>query len=262
MAISAATATYTRVSALVRERELTVAGLVATTVKMSAQQVLGQAAGDVARALVSAAGFLPLPAGGSLDWLFGGAVAAAALVNAWTFGLAGVILLLLLPVGGPVWAGVVPVGTTFSGLRRCAGWVRVGVSRNAQDAATVDHGEVTMSILIVDDSAPFRELARRILAGDGFDVVGTASSSEEALSSVAVLRPQVALVDINLGADSGFELARRLDAARPDRPSVVLMSTHSADEFAELIEASPANGFVPKERLSGDAVRLLLAEAG
>ena len=119
-----------------------------------------------------------------------------------------------------------------------------------------------MSILIVDDSAPFRELARRILAGDGFDVVGTASSSEEALSSVAVLRPQVALVDINLGADSGFELARRLDAARPDRPSVVLMSTHSADEFAELIEASPANGFVPKERLSGDAVRLLLAEAG
>lgn len=262
MAISAATATSTRVSTLLRERELTAAGVLAATVKVSAQQVLGQAAGDAARSLASVAGGLPLPAGGSLDWLLGGLVAAAALVNAWTFGLAGVALLLLLPVGGPVWAGLVPVGTTVSGLRSCAGWARVRVIRNARDEASADDGRVTLSILIVDDSASFRELARRILARDGFDVVGTASSSAEALSSVAVLHPQVALVDINLGTDSGFDLARRLDAGQADRPSVVLMSTHSADEFADLIEASPAHGFVPKERLSGDAVRLLVADAG
>ena len=58
-------------------------------------------------------------------------------------------------------------------------------------------------------------LRARLLASEDFDVVGTASTSKEALELVAELRPDVVLVDINLGTESGFALARALSEA-PD----------------------------------------------
>jgi two-component system, NarL family, nitrate/nitrite response regulator NarL len=119
---------------------------------------------------------------------------------------------------------------------------------------------VTLSILIVDDSVPFLEVARQLLARDGFEVLGTATTSAEALAQAEALRPQVALVDVNLAGESGFDVARRLvrtDHAAP--PSVVLTSTHSEAEYADLIAQSPAAGFVAKERLSGAAIRLALS---
>lgn len=122
---------------------------------------------------------------------------------------------------------------------------------------------MTLSILVVDDCADFRDLAARILRSDGLDVVGTASSSAEAIANVAALRPDVALVDVHLGADSGFDLARRLDADdHAGATAVILMSSHSEADLAELLAESPAAGFVPKERLSGAAVRAVLASDG
>jgi two-component system, NarL family, nitrate/nitrite response regulator NarL len=63
------------------------------------------------------------------------------------------------------------------------------------------------------------------------------------------------LVDIRLGQESGFDLARRL------RGTVILISTHAQDEFSEEIAGSPAVGFIPKARLSASAVRRLLDSA-
>jgi DNA-binding NarL/FixJ family response regulator len=117
--------------------------------------------------------------------------------------------------------------------------------------------------LIVDDSPRFLDAARGLLEGQGVMVVGQASSSAEALRRAEELRPDVTLLDIDLGGESGLELARRLqDQAGPAAAPVILISTHAEQDYAELIAASPAIGFLPKTALSADAIRDLLAGRG
>jgi CheY-like chemotaxis protein len=117
--------------------------------------------------------------------------------------------------------------------------------------------------LIVDDSSRFLDAARGLLERQGVTVVGVASTSAEALARTAALRPDVTLVDIDLGGESGLELARRLHrepglAASP----VILISTHAEQDYAELIAASPAVGFLAKSALSAGAIQDLLAGHG
>ena len=115
--------------------------------------------------------------------------------------------------------------------------------------------------VIVDDSHDFLQAATALLNRDGFAVVGAASTIAEALQCVPEHRPDVVLVDVYLGAESGFHLARQLDRGDSSSQSaVILTSTHAPDEFADLIAESPAVGFVPKEALSAGAIRNLLAE--
>ena len=114
-----------------------------------------------------------------------------------------------------------------------------------------------MRCLVVDDYAPFLEAASSLLQLQGIAVVGVATTSAEALRRAEELRPEVVLVDINLGAESGFELAEQLHRDGRSAP-VILISTHAALDFTELIEASPAAGFVAKSALSGGAIRDLI----
>jgi CheY-like chemotaxis protein len=117
--------------------------------------------------------------------------------------------------------------------------------------------------LIVDDSLRFLEAARGLLEGQGVAVVGVASNSAEALRRAGELRPDVTLLDIDLGGESGLELARRLPGQAGQAPApVILISTHAEQDYAELIAASPAIGFLPKATLSADAIRDLLADHG
>lgn len=111
--------------------------------------------------------------------------------------------------------------------------------------------------VIVDDNPRFLEVAADFLGCHGVAVVGLASTGAEALTRVAELKPDVTVVDINLGAESGFDLAEQLATGAVSSP-VILTSTHSEQEFAEMIAASPALGFVPKVELSPDAIRRLL----
>jgi two-component system, NarL family, nitrate/nitrite response regulator NarL len=118
---------------------------------------------------------------------------------------------------------------------------------------------VAVRCLIVDDQPSFCEAARELLEGQGLTVVGCAMSSAEALRSVRELRPEAALVDIDLGPESGFELARRLaDDADGNSPRVILVSTHDEREFVKLIESSPAIGFLAKTELSAERIYQLL----
>jgi DNA-binding NarL/FixJ family response regulator len=111
----------------------------------------------------------------------------------------------------------------------------------------------------VDDSRSFLEAARTLLEREGLTVAGTASTGNEALRCAAELRPDVVLVDITLGAESGFELARRLvEGDRSGRSTVILISTHAESDFEDLIAASPAVGFVPKSELSARAISRIL----
>ncbi|HEX7426229.1 MAG TPA: response regulator [Mycobacterium sp.] len=84
----------------------------------------------------------------------------------------------------------------------------------------------------------------------------------EAIQRVEELRPDVTLVDVDLGGESGFTLARELH--RPNShtpPKIILISAHSERDFARLIAASPALGFVPKADLSPEAIYELFARA-
>jgi DNA-binding NarL/FixJ family response regulator len=107
---------------------------------------------------------------------------------------------------------------------------------------------VEIRCLIVDDNQRFLDAARLLLEREGMAVVGVAKTSAEALRLETELRPDVVLVDIRLGDESGFDLARRLGGP------VILISTHAQDEYAEEIAASPAAGFIPKAELSASAV--------
>lgn len=116
-----------------------------------------------------------------------------------------------------------------------------------------------MRCLIVDDSAGFADAARGLLECQGLSVVGVASASGEALRLFEELRPDVTLVDINLGWESGFELAEQLHRIGGATPSpVILISTHAAQDFADMIESSPAVGFLSKSALTGSAIRDLV----
>jgi DNA-binding NarL/FixJ family response regulator len=112
--------------------------------------------------------------------------------------------------------------------------------------------------LIIDDSPEFLDAARRFLQQEGIAVAGVASSGDEAVRLARELRPDVTLIDINLGVEDGIDLARRL-AASEGQPAgkLILISTHGEDEFVDLIQDSPAIGFVAKSALLGNAIRAL-----
>ena len=112
-----------------------------------------------------------------------------------------------------------------------------------------------MRCLLVDDNRTFLETARSILGRQGVAVAGTASSTAEALRQASALRPDVAIVDIGLGAESGFDLARALT----DRGiTVILTSTSAAADYADLIAENPAAGFLSKAELSAAGIRRVL----
>jgi CheY-like chemotaxis protein len=111
--------------------------------------------------------------------------------------------------------------------------------------------------LIVDDYRDFVDVARSLLESQGIAVVGDASTSTEALHLVEELQPDVTLVDINLGAESGFDLAERLHRNGRKAP-VILISTHAEQDVAEMLAASPAVGFLSKSALSSSAIFDLL----
>jgi DNA-binding NarL/FixJ family response regulator len=113
--------------------------------------------------------------------------------------------------------------------------------------------------LIVDDSDLFLETASALLEREGVTVVGAASSTAEALQQARALQPDVILVDIGLGDESGFDLARLL--ARDGQAAsarVLLISTRDEADYTELIAESPAAGFLAKSELSAWAIGRIL----
>src|ERR1700688_2487877 len=112
--------------------------------------------------------------------------------------------------------------------------------------------------LLVDDNETFLEAASLLLEREGVTVVGVASSIAEALRQARALRPDVILVDIGLGDESGFDLARLLaqdgQDGRDGNAEVILISARAEIDYAELIAESPAAGFLAKSELSARAI--------
>jgi DNA-binding NarL/FixJ family response regulator len=114
-----------------------------------------------------------------------------------------------------------------------------------------------MRCLIVDDSAVFVHAACHLLEHQGVTVVGVASTGEEASLRFTELRPDVTLVDVEFGDESGFDVAEQLHAIDPSVP-LILVSTHIADHFADMIASSPSVGFISKSGLTAEAILDLL----
>ena len=113
---------------------------------------------------------------------------------------------------------------------------------------------MAVQCLIVDDNGDFLAAARTLLEQEGLTIVGEASTSADALRKVQLLRPDVVLVDVSLGEESGLELARRLVGDPARDATVILISTRSEGELADVIATSPAAGFLSKPELSADAI--------
>jgi CheY-like chemotaxis protein len=120
---------------------------------------------------------------------------------------------------------------------------------------------MSLRCLIVDDSVRFGDEARSLLEQEGVSVVGFATSGDQAVRLANELGPDLALVDISLGTESGFDVARRLvDSSDGKPPAIILVSTYEEQEFSGPIEASPAVGFIAKTELSADRIRQLLRD--
>jgi CheY-like chemotaxis protein len=118
---------------------------------------------------------------------------------------------------------------------------------------------MSIRCLLVDDNAAFLKAASLLLQREGLTVVGVASNSAEALRQARMLRPDVIVVDIGLGEESGFELARLLaQDGQGGGTEVILISAHAEADYAELIAESPAAGFLVKPELSARAISRIL----
>jgi CheY-like chemotaxis protein len=112
--------------------------------------------------------------------------------------------------------------------------------------------------LLVDDNEAFLEAASLLLEREGVTIVGVASNITEALRAAHALLPDVILVDIGLGEESGFDLARLLAQDGGGGAEVILISTGAEADYRELIDESPAAGFLAKSELSARDISRIL----
>ncbi|MGE5225890.1 MAG: response regulator [Planctomycetaceae bacterium] len=117
------------------------------------------------------------------------------------------------------------------------------------------------TVLIVDDHAGFRELARRLLEGAGFEVIGEAADGAAALTAAAALAPEALLLDVQLPDTTGFEVSRAL-AAATDPPAVVLVSSRDATDYGNAVGRCGARGFITKSELTATGFAALIGATG
>jgi DNA-binding NarL/FixJ family response regulator len=116
------------------------------------------------------------------------------------------------------------------------------------------------TILIIDDDPRFRAQARSVLESDGFTVIGEAIDASSGLVAAWSLRPNFVLLDIGLPDSDGIKAAEAL--ALSGSPSlVVLTSSREASVYGPRLTRSRCIGFIPKEQLSGRAIRALVDRA-
>jgi two-component system invasion response regulator UvrY len=108
--------------------------------------------------------------------------------------------------------------------------------------------EVSVKVLVVDDQAPFRGAAKRVVGmTPGFEIVGEAISGEEAVDMAAALEPDLILMDINLPGINGIEAVRRIREQRPETLAF-LLSTYAEADLPADARTCGASAYIHKER--------------
>jgi DNA-binding NarL/FixJ family response regulator len=127
----------------------------------------------------------------------------------------------------------------------------------AQDDGEMMIAADEVTVLVVDDQAPFRLAARAVLRrAAGFALVGEAATGEEAIEKAAELGPALVLMDINMPGINGIEATRRIVDAAPGTV-VFLCSTYQRSDLPPEAQDSGAAAYVNKEELGPDLLRTL-----
>ena len=135
--------------------------------------------------------------------------------------------------------------------------VGVGLAPITGPVLRADNHCVSPTVLIVDDHAAFRALARQLLQADGYDVIGEATDGQAGLHAAGSLQPDVVLLDVRLPDMDGFEVAG--DLAQCCAAAVVVTSSSDDPLYPERATSSGARGFVAKHDVCGAALDRLLA---
>lgn len=117
----------------------------------------------------------------------------------------------------------------------------------------------TVSVLVVDDHDLFRSRVRIMLESAGFDVVGEADDAAHAIEQYHRLHPDLVLLDIQLPDRDGFSVAEEL-GHEPDAPTVVLISSHEAEDYGSKLENANIASFIFKPDLSRETLQALIAD--
>ncbi len=110
---------------------------------------------------------------------------------------------------------------------------------------------MTITVCIVDDNKDIRSaLEQIIIMSEGYRLLGSFPSAEEAIEKIPALSPQVVLMDINLGGMSGIECVRQL---KPMHPDILYMMCTVYEEDEKIFEAlsAGANGYILKKTAPG-----------
>ena len=119
---------------------------------------------------------------------------------------------------------------------------------------------MTVRVLIADDQAPFRRAARSVLSAvNDFQLIGEATSGEEAVALVDSLRPDLVLMDITMAGIGGIEAARSINARHPETMTV-LLSTYREEDLPREALSCGATAYLHKSDLSGHALHHLWSE--
>jgi DNA-binding NarL/FixJ family response regulator len=119
---------------------------------------------------------------------------------------------------------------------------------------------VSRTVLIVDDHAGFRRMARRVLEAGGLTIVGEAEDAASAICAARVLDPEVVLLDVLLPDGDGFAVAEAI-AQLAGRARIVLTSSRDLEDLRTRLAQTSACGFLAKRDLSGDALIAIAARA-
>jgi DNA-binding response OmpR family regulator len=108
-----------------------------------------------------------------------------------------------------------------------------------------------VTVLIVDDAAVIRQLARELLERRGYTVVAEADCASSALTLADSLMPDAVLLDVRLPDADGFQVSAALtSAAANSSPAVLLMTADPELSYYVMLERSGARGLVAKADLA------------
>jgi len=121
--------------------------------------------------------------------------------------------------------------------------------------------EQTVQVLIVDDQAPFRDVARLVVElTDGFEVAGEAKTGEEAVELSRSLRPDLILMDVNMPGIDGTE-ATKIILSETDAVVILLLSTYEPAEYEPRAAEAGAAAYIPKSAFDPDRLEAAWNEA-
>src|SRR5260221_12182914 len=115
----------------------------------------------------------------------------------------------------------------------------------------------TITILVADDNAPFREGVRALLRTEtDLAIVGETGTGEETIAQAASLQPDVILMDLQMPILNGIESTRRILAASPHMSVLVLTMFEDDDSVFAALQAG-ARGYLLKGALKAEILRAI-----